>query len=159
MFLGNVLSGAAAGLVATLPMTASMEAMFRFLPRHQQYALPPGEITAKLTDELGVSDKLDQPEHVTLTLFNHFAYGAAAGAVYGLVAAALQTKLRSAPALKGVGWGFVVWSVSYLGLLPALGVLRPATKHPGRRNMLMIAAHLVWGSVLGLLTERWQQSA
>ncbi len=159
MFLSNVLSGALAGLVATLPMTASMEAMFRFLPHHEQYALPPSEITTKFTDELGVSEQLDQPEHSALTLFNHFAYGAAAGALYGPIAPAFKPNLGAAPALKGIAWGIVVWTVSYLGLLPALGVLRTATQHPGRRNMLMIVAHLVWGSVLGLLTERWQQQS
>ena len=27
-----------------------------------------------------------------------------------------------------------------------MGILKPATRHPGRRNMLMIAAHIVWGA-------------
>jgi len=44
-----------------------------------------------------------------------------------------------------------VWSTSYLVLLPALRLLRPATKAPPRRNALMIAAHLVWGGALGLV--------
>lgn len=43
----------------------------------------------------------------------------------------------------------MVWSGSYLGLLPALNILPPATEHPPGRNALMIAAHVVWGSVLG----------
>lgn len=158
MHLGNLLSGALAGLVATLPMTASMEAMFRFLPRHEQYPLPPGEITAKVTDELGMSRQIDSQQHFALTLFNHFAYGAAAGSLYGVATGALQPNMKLAPALKGIAWGIVVWTVSYLGLLPALGVLRPATRHPRRRNVLMIVAHVVWGSVLGVLTERWQHS-
>ena len=42
-----------------------------------------------------------------------------------------------------------------LGLLPALGILTPATRHPPRRNLLMIAAHVVWGATLGLLTEKF----
>jgi hypothetical protein len=32
-----------------------------------------------------------------------------------------------------------------MGWIPALGVLRPATGHPMRRNALMIAAHFSWG--------------
>jgi len=43
----------------------------------------------------------------------------------------------------------MVWGGSYLGLLPSLGILRPATDHPAQRNALMIAAHLVWGATLG----------
>ena len=53
------------------------------------------------------------------------------------------------PPLAGACYGLAVWAGSYLGLLPALGVLKPATEHPVRRIALMIAAHLVWGAALG----------
>jgi hypothetical protein len=32
--------------------------------------------------------------------------------------------------------------------MPGLRILQPAHDHPGRRNALMIAAHLVWGTTL-----------
>jgi hypothetical protein len=51
--------------------------------------------------------------------------------------------------MTGVALGLGVWTASYLGVLPALGILRPATEHPARRTALMIAAHVVWGSALG----------
>jgi hypothetical protein len=35
-----------------------------------------------------------------------------------------------------------------------LGILRPATEHPARRNALMIGAHVVWGVALGLIVEQ-----
>ncbi len=54
------------------------------------------------------------------------------------------------PALAGAGFGLAVWAGSYLGWLPAAGILRPATEHPPRRVALMIAAHLVWGASAGL---------
>ncbi|HEY0603709.1 MAG TPA: DUF6789 family protein [Herpetosiphonaceae bacterium] len=153
MIGSQLLSGALAGCVATAPMTASMELMYRLLPQHEQYPLPPSEITAELTDQTGVRDDLDTDEHVGLTLVNHFAYGAAAGAIYG----PLSKYAPLPPALKGIAFGLVVWTVSYLGLLPALGILRPATEHPGRRNLLMILAHVVWGSVTGLVVERMER--
>jgi hypothetical protein len=56
--------------------------------------------------------------------------------------------------LAGTLYGLVVWGASYLGLVPALGLLSPATRHPRRRNALMIAAHLVWGAALGLLAAQ-----
>jgi hypothetical protein len=38
--------------------------------------------------------------------------------------------------------------------MPGLRILRPADDHPLRRNWLMIAAHLVWGSTMaGTLRE------
>ena len=49
---------------------------------------------------------------------------------------------------KGIAFGLGVWTASYLGLLPALGILKPATQHPLRRNLLMIGAHVVWGASL-----------
>ena len=33
-----------------------------------------------------------------------------------------------------------------MGWIPALNLLEPATEHPARRNALMIAVHLVWGT-------------
>ena len=50
-------------------------------------------------------------------------------------------------------YGLAVWAGSYLGLLPALGIMSPATDHPLRRTALMIAAHLVWGSALGTFVD------
>jgi uncharacterized membrane protein YagU involved in acid resistance len=155
MLGSHVLSGALAGCIATAPMTAAMELMFRLLPRHEQYPLPPSEITNELTDQAGVRKDLDRQKYMGLTLFNHFAYGTGAGAVYGSVA----KYVPGAPVLKGISFGLGVWTVSYLGLLPALGIMRPATEHPSRRNLLMILAHVVWGSVTGAVTARLAQQA
>jgi putative membrane protein len=55
--------------------------------------------------------------------------------------------------LKGSLFGLIVWSGSYLGLLPGLEILSPATRHPAGRNALMIIAHIVWGSTLGVLVD------
>lgn len=150
MLGSQLFAGALAGCIATAPMTASMELMYRLLPREEQYPLPPSEITAELTDQVGVREKLNKEEHVGLTLVNHFAYGAAAGALYG----PLAKYVPMPAALKGIVFGLIVWTVSYLGLLPALGIMRPATEHPQRRNLLMILAHVVWGAVTGLLAEQ-----
>ena len=153
----DLVSGSVAGLAATVPMTVAMEAMFRLLPHDEQYALPPRRITAALTDQLGLHEDLDRQDQRRLTLVNHFAYGAAAAALYGPTASALRSR-RAVPSLvSGMSWGLAVWIVSYLGLLPALGLLRPATHHPAGRNVLMIAAHLLWGAVLGTLAARMQQ--
>lgn len=151
--IATLLTGAVAGCIATAPMTLSMEAMHRFLPRAERYPLPPSEITAEVTAEAGVADQLDQSEHTALTLVNHFAYGAGCGALY----APLAPRLPLSPTLGGIVWGLGVWTVSYLGLLPALGILRPATEHPANRNALMIAAHVVWGATTGLLVDRLQR--
>jgi uncharacterized membrane protein YagU involved in acid resistance len=127
-------------------MTAAMILMHRRLPQRERYPLPPREITMKLAREVGVEEKLDAEERSAVTMISHFAYGAAGGALY---AAALEPTRK--PLAKGVLFGLGVWAVSYLGWLPAAGVLSSATEHPARRNALMIAAHVVWGAVMGTL--------
>ena len=123
-----------AGLLAAAPMTAAMVALHRRLPRAQQYALPPGRIVSRATGR----------RHENLTLAAHLAFAATAGAAYGL------TPKTRRPILDGAAFGAVVWAVSYLGWLPATGLL-PARSEPPRRHALMLAAHLVWGACLGLL--------
>ena len=46
----------------------------------------------------------------------------------------------------GAAAGAAIWLASYMGWVPALNLLKPATEHPARRNALMIAVHLVWGA-------------
>ena len=81
---------------------------------------------------------------MTATLLAHFAYGGGVGGLYG----ALPPRRLGPPALSGTVLGLLVWVLSYFGLLPALGILRPATQHPARRNALMLGAHFVWGTCL-----------
>jgi uncharacterized membrane protein YagU involved in acid resistance len=85
-----------------------------------------------------------------LTVLSHFAYGATCGAIYG----PLSGRLGGGGVIGGVAFGLAVWTGSYLGWLPAAGILTPATEHPGRRNALMIAAHVVWGAAAGVLVEQ-----
>ena len=73
-----------------------------------------------------------------LTLAAHFLYGAGCGA---LIAAANP---RIGP-FSGAMAGGAVWLTSYMGWIPAAGVLKPATEHPLRRNAVMLGAHFVWG--------------
>ena len=146
----GVFEAAAAGLLATLPMTAVMEAAYRVLPREEQYPLPPRQITDRLAEETGTAPHLDEGQRVVLTLASHFGYGAAAGAAY-----APFGRWSPLPApLTGAAYGVGVWAGSYLGWLPALGILRPATEAPRGRVALMVGAHVVWGAALGMVAQR-----
>ena len=153
MAMPALVAGAVAGCVATAPMTVAMTAMHRLLPRAERYPLPPSEITAEVSKDVGLDGRIDEREHIALTMATHFAFGTTAGAIYGPVA----RRVNGQPLLSGIGFALLVWTVSYLGWLPAFGILRPATEHPARRNALMIAAHVIWGCVTGLLTARFQR--
>lgn len=145
----HILAGLIAGTLATLPMTAAMVLMHRRLPWSERYPLPPSEITGKVAASAGLRQHLGPQEQKGLTIAAHFGYGAVAGAVY----APLSKHLPGSAPARGVAFGLAVWTSSYLGLLPALGILEPATEHPPRRIALMIAAHVVFGAALGWAFE------
>jgi uncharacterized membrane protein YagU involved in acid resistance len=128
----RLLLGGIAGLVGTMAMTSAMRRLHKRLPQDEQYPLPPREIVDS------AAAPPDQPAR-DLTLVSHFLYGAACGA---LLAAANPRPGR----MEGAAAGVAVWLGSYLGWIPGLGILEPATRHPARRNALMITVHFVWGT-------------
>jgi len=144
-----LLRGATAGFIGTIPMTIFMLAMHRFLPKWQRYALPPEEITDELADRASLEKHMDKQERVGAALVSHFGYGSAMGALYSLVSRLISLP----PWLKGTLFGLVVWVASYLGLLPALRLSPSANVEPVRRNLLMIAAHVVWGLATGIAAD------
>jgi hypothetical protein len=129
----KMLLGALAGFAATLPMTCAMRRMHERLPVRELYPLPPRELAEDLP-RFGLRTS-------TATLLHHFLYGAGAGSA---LAALSARRDAGTGAVFGVG----IWVASYLGWIPAIGILRPGTDHPVRRNGLMLVAHLVWGACL-----------
>ena len=124
--------GAVAGFVGTMAMTSAMRRFHARLPASEQYPLTPREI---------VDSALDPPDEAAkdVTVAAHFIYGAGCGA---LLAAAEPRPSKTV----GAAAGLVVWVASYMGWIPALNLLKPATRHPFRRNALMIGVHVVWGT-------------
>jgi putative membrane protein len=129
-------------------MTLVMQIAHRW-PRPEREALPPQQITEEITDRVGLDAQLDAPKLAAAVWAAHFGFGAAAGALY----AQFFSKIKAPTPLKGVVWGLFIWSISYLGWVPAAQILPPATEQSARRNGLMIGAHLVWGIVLAHLVE------
>lgn len=118
------------------------------MPPQEQYPLPPREIVAVLAEESGLRRFLTPAQEHAVAVICHYGYGAAAGVLYR----ALSPPSASTPA-RGTAFGLALWTISYLGWLPALGILRPATQHPPRRTALMIASHVLWGLALAALVR------
>jgi uncharacterized membrane protein YagU involved in acid resistance len=133
----KLLIGGIAGFAGTLAMTAAMRRMHRRLPAKERYPLTPREIVDSGAKQVHAALP-DQPAR-DLTLAAHFAYGALVGAMIAAMNPDMKKK-------TGAAAGAAVWVASYMGWIPAVGTLEPATEHPPRRNALMIAAHLVWGA-------------
>ena len=146
---GRLLSGLLGGVVGTAAMTMAMRAMHRHLPPQDQYPLPPRHIAIAAAEKTGVGAPRTEENRKKLTLAAHYGYGTALGGVYGLLA----PRTAWAPVVGGVPFALAVWSGSYLGLLPALGLYPSATHESAPRNGLMIAAHLVWAGAIATVVE------
>jgi uncharacterized membrane protein YagU involved in acid resistance len=129
--------GAIAGFVGTMAMTMAMRRLHRRLPARERYPLTPREIVDSGAKQVGVPLPSEAAKDITAAA--HFAYGAVTGAML----AAMNPDPRKR---TGALFGVAVWLGSYLGWIPAVGNLKPATQHPPRRNFLMIGVHLVWGA-------------
>lgn len=141
----TLIDGAIAGAVATLFMSAFILASRKFGVRGK---LPPQKITEAAVEQVKPATKASSV--MALSVINHFGFGMGAGALYAWGQGRLP--FRSAPVARGVGFGLLVWSASYFGWVPALGIMPPAHRdRPGRAEM-MAAAHVVYGAVLGRLT-------
>jgi hypothetical protein len=126
----DLVYGWLAGMAAAVPMTAAMGRLHRRLPERERYAVPPREVVSAAGG----------PDGPAAAMLAHVAYGGVAGALFAL-------QPRRSP-LVGSMYGAAVWCASYLGWIPGLGLLEPATRHPPLRNALMLAAHAVWGATL-----------
>lgn len=136
--MASMVRGGLAGLAATVPMTAVIAAgrVGGWL-----YTPPPAEITGEVAERMGEEPEPEDPVFQASWLAAHLGYGAACGALYGL----LRPLLPRSNSAAGLIFGGAVWGVSYLGLLPALDLFPSATKDSPRRQAVMIAAHGVYG--------------
>lgn len=145
--MNRVLTGAAAGAAATVPMTIFWEVMHPRMSGEPPRPLPPREVAEGLAVKAGVNRELTETQMQWLALLAHFGYGTLTGAIFGMVA----PRRRAAAIGGGMLFGLGVWSASYLGWLPATGVRQSPRWDPPARTRLLIASHLVWGACAGAL--------
>ena len=138
--------GSVAGIIATIPMTLFMLLMQQLLPKWQKYALPPERITTELAKRAEVGKFMNKPQQVGIALITHFGYGSNMGMFY----APLSRRVHLPPALKGAIFGMLVWVGSYFGIAPTMKLSDAAPNQPLQRNIMMIGAHLIWGTTLGI---------
>lgn len=144
--LKSAIEGAVAGAAATVPMSAVMYGSMR---AGLMGEYPPVVIADAALDAAGAHRDHETDELVATVA--HLGFGAVAGAIFGLVR---QARLPGSPELQGILFGLGVYAVSYNGWIPALHILpEPEDDRPGRQPS-MVAAHVVFGAVLGSLVGR-----
>jgi hypothetical protein len=144
----RLLVGARDGLIATLAMTAFMLLADRRGWLNEQ---APRTITRRT---LAFAHQQPDDRSVdALTAAAHATFGTAAGGLHAVSVGRLARRPVSRLAL-GIGYGLAVWAASYWSVLPRLGLMPTPGRDERRRPEAMIAAHLIYGGVLGLLGAR-----
>lgn len=117
---------------------------------------PPKHIAKRLGQEVAGKN----PGATSAAAFNgiwlsaHLAFGVACGCGYGLLRSSLPLLIPKNTLLAGLVYGLGVWSVSYLGLMPVLGLYPWPEKDSASRTGVMIAAHAVFGVSLAEVDQR-----
>lgn len=130
--------GGLAGLMATGAMSALLIAAD--VTGVMNYE-PPRKIIDKFFPRLPL------PLRDGAAVLAHFGYGVAGGCLYVL------TCRKQSTTGAGLGYGALVWAAGYEGWLPAMGILPPAHRDKTGRAVTMLAAHLLYGAVLGKVLE------
>ncbi len=150
-WIARGVGGFIAGFIATIPMSIGLGLMYRYLlPYWQKSDLPPRIITRRISRKVKIGRKVNKEPDLTIaTTLAHLGYGAMSGAAYAEVAGPIHAPTL----LKGMAGGLILWAGSYMGWLPITGVMLPATKQPSQRTIMMIIAHLIWGSSVAWIYE------
>jgi uncharacterized membrane protein YagU involved in acid resistance len=139
--------GALAGLAATVPMTvvigAGRAAGLIGTP-------PPVEITENAAEKAGEDPNRQSLEFQAAWLAAHIGYGAACGVLFS----AIRPMLPRSDLVAGLLFGAAVWGVSYIGLMPSLNLYPSAQDDSNQRQVVMIAAHAVFGTALASVDHR-----
>ena len=137
----DIVRGAVAGTVATGAMSALMLAADRRMGEQ-----PPDAIAKKAAHFVGADPSESQADAMAVGL--HIGFGATVGAVYALLPRVGR------PVARALAVSMAVYAASYQGWVPALRILPPADEDHPVRQKTMIAAHVVYGVVLGLTEDR-----
>jgi hypothetical protein len=144
--VARLIAGATAGMVATWPMTCVMQFIHRRLPRCAQKGLPPFRLVGECFDTSNRPSHFRPEARPAGALPAHYAYGAVMGSCSAVVSPSPKSLVA-----RGIGFGLGVWAVSYGVAMPLLHLEEAAQRQPLVRNTMMVAAHVVWGGVLGAL--------
>lgn len=140
----RTIEGAAAGALATLPMSAVMVAAQALGLLGRQ---PPAKITDAAVDQ--VAPATPRRARDVLSVLAHLGFGAAAGALFGLLRRGRPSPRRAM--LEGAAFGTAVWTASYAGWVPALDIMPAPSEDRRGRPSSMVIAHWVYGAALGAI--------
>ena len=141
--------GLMGGVVATALLQQGMKASVR-LPESIRPEPPerdPGDFVVEQGERV-LKHPLSESAHRTTAKLAHYAYGATWGAALGLAFGAASAPMVRDPKMilaGGAAMGAIVWSVGYLGWLPATGLTHKVTEQKPGAVASGITSHLLYG--------------
>lgn len=142
------LTGAVAGALATIPMTAIMTLAQR---TGQLGEMPPRLLADTTLNAAGEHHPEAAEERATAAVI-HLNIGALGGLLFSLLSCRANPP---APRIaQGTIFGLLIWAIAYLGFMPGVGVMPPAHEDRPNRQITMVVAHVVYGATLGWLVDR-----
>jgi hypothetical protein len=141
--------GALAGVVGTACMSAVM------LPAQWLGILgtqPPRRVSDRALGVVGLGRHAQERERRLGTTVAHFAIGASAGSVVGVLRETTDRRIPG-PALGAV-FGTALWAVNYIAIAPALDLFPPPDRDRPGRPPVMLTANAVFGVVTAAVAER-----
>jgi uncharacterized membrane protein YagU involved in acid resistance len=154
-----IIAGAASGALAsgaqslffrlTAPLQPQTQPVVFNPPEEKQIGEREVETVARRLSEGVVKTKpLSKERKKRLGTLVHLGFGAAWGAIYGLLAESFPEKVMTPVGAAGFGAG--VWMLSDNLLLPSAKLAAWPTQYPAKTHAYALAAHLVYGaSVVG----------
>jgi hypothetical protein len=135
--------GAVAGVAATGVMTAARLGAEQtpLVERRSAHT----EVVGRLRARRGRTMWGHEAE--TIATIAHYAFGAAAGALYAMFA-----PRRARPA-AGVAYASTIWTVSYHHVLPRLGLMPRPTRDDTGRQAVLAVDHVLYGFALDACLE------
>jgi hypothetical protein len=134
--------GAVAGVVATAAMSAAMVASRRL-------GLVKKTAPRVITESSVMAQSAFEPLTKTATAAAHIGFGAASGAVFGVV----NRRLPGPRLLRGIIFAALIMVLSYQGWVPMATALPPLDDQTAGRRASLLISHVVYGVVLGRLTQ------
>ena len=154
--LAAIVGGLLAGAIGTVSMDTVRYVKYRrgggqdsplaweFAPVDSWEQAPdPGQVTKRLIEGFTQREIPDRWAWLTSTL-THWAYGSAAGALYGVLAGSM----RRPHALYGLPFGATVWVSGYV-VLPEAGLYKPIWDYDAKTLASDLSAHLAYGAGTG----------
>lgn len=117
--------------------------------RYKEMADPTGEFTEAVAKRV-FGRELTEKQKAISGPVAHYAFGALAGAVYGMLAEVAPTVVKG----RGVPFALALWVAGDEIAVPALGLGRKPTEIPVEAHAAMFASHVVYGFTLETVRKR-----